>query len=81
MISLFPRQYRYSGFGVAFNVSISLFGGTTPIVMMWLVNTTSNVISPAWYYMFGAILGLASIIICEQGRRRLIRLESAALTY
>lgn len=77
MVSLFPHQYRYSGFGVAFNVGISLFGGTTPIVMMWLVNTTNNFISPSWYYMFGAIIGLGSIMICEQGRRKLIRLESA----
>lgn len=76
MVILFPHQYRYSGFGVAFNVGISLFGGTTPIVMMWLVNSTSNFISPAWYYMFGAIIGLASIMVCERGRRRLIRLES-----
>ena len=77
MVSLFPHQYRYSGFGVAFNVGISLFGGTTPIVMMWLVNTTNNYISPAWYYMFGAIIGLCSIMICEQGRRKLIPVESA----
>ncbi|HRD69512.1 MAG TPA: MFS transporter [Legionella sp.] len=77
MVSLFPHQYRYSGFGVAFNVGISLFGGTTPIVMMWLVNTTNNFISPAWYYMFGAIIGLCSIMICEQGRRKLIPVESA----
>lgn len=77
MVSLFPHQYRYSGFGVAFNVGISLFGGTTPIVMMWLVNTTNNFISPAWYYMFGAIIGLGSIMICEQGRRKLIPVESA----
>lgn len=77
MVSLFPHQYRYSGFGVAFNMGISLFGGTTPIVMMWLVNTTNNFVSPAWYYMFGAIIGLGSIMICERGRRKLIRLESA----
>lgn len=77
MVSLFPHQYRYSGFGVAFNVGISLFGGTTPIVMMWLVNTTNNFISPAWYYMFGAIIGLVSIMICEQGRRKLIPVEPA----
>lgn len=77
MVSLFPHQYRYSGFGVAFNVGISLFGGTTPIVMMWLVNTTNNFISPAWYYMFGAIIGLVSIMICEQGRRKLIPVQPA----
>jgi MHS family proline/betaine transporter-like MFS transporter len=77
MVALFPHQYRYSGFGVAFNIGISLFGGTTPLVMMWLVNKTSNFISPALYYMFGAIIGLASLMICEHSRRRLMHLESA----
>ncbi len=62
MVSLFPHQYRYSGFGVAFNIGVSLFGGTTPLVMLWLVNKTNNFISPAWYYMFGAIIGLASLM-------------------
>ena len=71
MVSLFPHQYRYSGFGMAFNFGISLFGGTTPLVMMWLVNKLGNFIAPAWYYMFGAIVGLASLAVCEQGQRRL----------
>ncbi|OCH99148.1 MFS transporter [Legionella jamestowniensis] len=77
MVSLFPHQYRYSGFGVAFNVGISLFGGTTPLVLMWLVNKTGNFISPAWYYMFGAIIGLVSLLVCEYSRKRSINLQSA----
>lgn len=75
MVSLFPCQYRYSGFGVAFNIGISLFGGTTPLVMMGLVNKTNNFISPAWYYMFGAIIGLVSLMVCERDRRRLMLVE------
>ena len=71
MVSLFPPQYRYSGFGVAFNIGISLFGGTTPLVMMWLVNKTNNFVSPAWYYIFGAIIGLISLLVCEYSRKRL----------
>ena len=70
MVSLFPKHYRYSGFGVAFNVGISIFGGTTPLVMMWLVDKTGNVLAPAWYYVAGAIIGLVSIGICEFGRRQ-----------
>ncbi|KTD09308.1 MFS transporter [Legionella jamestowniensis] len=77
MVSLFPHQYRYSGFGVAFNVGISLFGGTTPLVMMWLVSKTGNFISPAWYYMFGAIIGLVSLLVCEYSRKRSINPQSA----
>lgn len=74
MVLLFPYQYRYSGFGVAFNIGISLFGGTTPLVMMWLVHKTGNFISPAWYYMFGASVGLASLLICEYSRKKSMNL-------
>lgn len=69
MVSLFPQQYRYSGFGVAFNVGVTLFGGTTPLVMMWLIHKTKNVIAPAWYYELGAIIGLISLSLCELSRK------------
>ena len=77
MVSLFPHQYRYSGFGVAFNIGISLFGGTTPLMMMWLVNKTGDFTAPAWYYVFGAIIGLASLAVCEHGQRKAAVPQSA----
>ncbi|STX38707.1 MFS transporter [Legionella feeleii] len=70
MVSLFPQQYRYSGFGTAFNLGISIFGGTAPLVMMWLVEKTGYLIAPAAYYIFGTIIGLVSLVICEKGRCR-----------
>lgn len=79
MVSLFPHQYRYSGFGIAFNLGISLFGSTTPLVMMGLVNKTDNFLSPAWYYIFGAIVGLASLSVCEYARRKSTTLQSALI--
>ncbi|KTD61488.1 hypothetical protein Lsan_1824 [Legionella santicrucis] len=71
MVSLFPHQYRDSAFGIAFNIGISLFGGTTPLIMMWLVNKTGNFIAPAWYYILGAIIGLVSLAICEYSQRQI----------
>jgi MHS family proline/betaine transporter-like MFS transporter len=70
MVELFPETCRYSGFGVAFNIGISLFGGTTPLVMMWLVETTHNYMAPAYYYVWGAIVCLVSLVICERSRRK-----------
>lgn len=70
MVCLFPHQHRFSGFGVSFNVGISIFGGTTPLVLMWLVETTDNFIAPAFYYIIGTMIGLISIMICEAGRKR-----------
>ncbi|STX28280.1 proline betaine transport protein like protein [Legionella beliardensis] len=79
MISLFPHHYRYSGFGVAFHIGISLFGGTTPLALMWLVNQTGNLTSPAYYYIAAAIIGLASLRLCEYSQGRSTRSKSATL--
>jgi len=70
MVELFPDDCRYSGFGVAFHIGISLFGSTTPLVLMWLVNKTGDFTAPAYYFMTAAIIGLGSLAVCEYGRRR-----------
>ena len=70
MVTLFPPEYRYSGFGVSFNIGISLFGGTTPLFMLWLLQYTGNFLAPAWYYLFGAIMGLGSLALCESARQK-----------
>lgn len=69
MVELFPEACRYSGFGVAFHIGISLFGSTAPLVLMWLVNKTGNFTAPAYYYVLGALIGLGSLAICEHGRQ------------
>jgi MHS family proline/betaine transporter-like MFS transporter len=71
MVMLFPSQYRYSGFGIAFNIGISIFGGTTPLVMMELIKYSGNMLAPAWYYIFGTFVGLLSLLICERSRNRI----------
>lgn len=71
MVELFPETCRYSGFGVAFHIGISLFGGTTPLVLMWLVEKTGNFMAPAYYYVWGAMICLGSLVICEYGRNRI----------
>ncbi len=80
MVELFPEACRYSGFGVAFHIGISLFGGTTPLVLMWLVDRTGNFIAPAYYYILGALIGLGSLAVCEYGRRAVDR-TAATVAY
>ncbi len=79
MIELFPKTCRYSGFGVAFHIGISLFGGTAPLVLMWLVEKTDNVLAPAAYYMLGALIGFASLALCEHSRRSVVMRTEQAL--
>ncbi len=68
MLSLFPDDCRYSGFGVSFHIGISFIGGTTPLVLIALVKQ-GDLMSPAYYYIFGAALGLFALLFCERSRR------------
>ncbi|MED7819993.1 MULTISPECIES: MFS transporter [unclassified Francisella] len=49
---LFPVRNRNTGFGLGFNISVSLFGGTAAFLMTLLITTTGNYLIPGFYIMF-----------------------------
>ncbi len=49
MVEAFPKHVRCSGLSVGYNLSMSIFGGTLPMVAVYLITETGNVLSPAWY--------------------------------
>ncbi|API85835.1 MFS transporter [Francisella uliginis] len=49
---LFPVKNRNTGFGISFNISVSLFGGTAAFIMTLLITATGNYLIPAFYIMF-----------------------------
>ncbi|WP_212912067.1 MFS transporter [Streptomyces sp. TS71-3] len=55
--ALFPTRVRYGSLSIGFNVSVSLFGGTTPLVVTALIGMTGNVMMPAYYLMAAAVVG------------------------
>ncbi|KLN96924.1 glycine betaine/L-proline transporter ProP [Moellerella wisconsensis] len=55
--SIFPTQIRYSALAIAFNISV-LVAGATPTVAAWLVESTQNLYTPAFYLMVIALVGL-----------------------
>lgn len=55
--ALFPTRVRYGSLSVGFNVSVSLFGGTTPLVVTALIGATGNMMMPAYYMMAAAVIG------------------------
>jgi len=59
--ALFYTPVRYSALSIAFNVSVSLFGGTTPLVTAWLVERTGDPMVPAYYLMGAAAVGLITM--------------------
>jgi MFS transporter, MHS family, proline/betaine transporter len=49
LVEAFPKHVRCSGLSVGYNLSMSLFGGTVPMIAVWLMTETGNPLSPAWY--------------------------------
>lgn len=70
MSELFPTASRYGGVGFTHNLSISLFGGTTPLVSQILVQTTGNSYAPAFYIMFFSVLALIALVFMRETAAR-----------
>ena len=68
-----PKQVRGGTFATMYAVSIALFGGTTQLVITWLIQLTGNPLEPA-YYLFGAsLLGtIATVLILESAPVRIV---------
>ena len=60
--ALFPTKVRYFAVAIGFNISVSAFGGTTPLVAETLVSGTGNVMVPAYILMCAGIVG--AITLC-----------------
>jgi MHS family proline/betaine transporter-like MFS transporter len=61
MAEAFPREVRCSGLSVGYNACLALFGGTTPLIAVYLVRRTHNDLSPAFYVMAAAAISFAVI--------------------
>ncbi|MPS70040.1 MAG: glycine betaine/L-proline transporter ProP [Novosphingobium sp.] len=64
--ALFYTPVRYSALSIAFNLSVSLFGGTTPLVTAWLVERTGDPLVPAYYLMAAATIGIATMLLVRE---------------
>jgi MHS family proline/betaine transporter-like MFS transporter len=71
--ALFPTASRYSGMGISYNLAVSLFGGTTPLITQSLLQLTGLDIIPALYIMlFSALAGIALLFMTESSKRPLM---------
>jgi len=61
--SLFFTDVRNGALSITYNISASLFGGTTPLIVSWLISQTSNRMVPGYYVVFSSIIGLIVVTI------------------
>ncbi|GAA1489044.1 MFS transporter [Brachybacterium sacelli] len=71
--AMFPTAVRFAAMGLAFNVAVSAFGGTTPLVSQALIDATGNELMPAfWIMLFSVICAVALLGLKETARTPLL---------
>ncbi|HTN56494.1 MAG TPA: MFS transporter [Microbacterium sp.] len=68
--ALFPTASRFGAMAIAYNVAVSLFGGTTPLFSQALIDLTGNTYMPAFYIMFFAALGGVAMLTMKESAQR-----------
>ncbi|HEY8095986.1 MAG TPA: MFS transporter [Methylobacter sp.] len=70
MVEIFPNAVRSSGMSITNAVSVSLFGGTTQFVIAWLIGTTGNNMSPAYYVIVSSMIGIWAMYKLPETRKK-----------
>ncbi len=67
---LLPRGIRATGMSIAYAVGVSLFGGTTQLVITWLIGVTGNPAAPAWYVAGASVVTALAMLAMPESRHR-----------
>ena len=67
---LLPRAVRTTGFALIYAVGVCVFGGSTQVVLTWLIGMTGDPISPAYYLMLANAISVAAIWLLEESKGR-----------
>jgi MFS family permease len=61
-----PESVRASGLSTAYAFAVTVFGGTTQFVLVWLIGVSHDPLSPAWYMILSGILGVIAMALMPE---------------
>lgn len=73
MLEMFQTSNRFTGHAVSYNLGYAIFGGTTPLLAAFLVETTGSFMAPAFYMIGIAVLGLIVVKFTPETRDAVLR--------
>ena len=62
-VELIPSMVRCTGLAFAYNASIGLFGGSTPMINAWLIRSTESPMAPAFWGTITALVSLLTLAL------------------
>ena len=63
-----PRNARNTVISVGYNITLAVFGGTTPVVAAWMIRESGSVFSPILYIMAFAIVAFIIVLRTKETR-------------
>jgi len=72
-VEMFPERDRLSGYSVAFNVGLGVFGGLTPMIATALIAATGLVTAPAFYLVVAAAIAVVALALTPDRSREPLR--------
>jgi MHS family proline/betaine transporter-like MFS transporter len=67
--AMFPTRNRYGGFSIGYSTSTAAFGGTAPLVITALIDSTGDTAVPAYYLMAAAAIAIVPILLMPETAR------------
>ena len=64
----FPKAVRSSGLSIAYAVSVTVFGGSTQLVVTWLMQQLNDPLVPAWYQVGANVLSIIAVLLIASRR-------------
>jgi len=61
-VELIPGVVRCTGLAFAYNLSIGYFGGTTPMIAAWLIDSTGNPLMPGYWVAATSLVTLITVV-------------------
>jgi MHS family proline/betaine transporter-like MFS transporter len=59
---MFPAEVRSSGFSVAYNFAVTIFGGFAPLISTWLIAETGSKLAVTFYVMAAMIVSAIALL-------------------
>jgi hypothetical protein len=61
-----PAEIRTTGFSLIYTAGVTLFGGPTQLVLAWLIGTTGDPISPAYYLITTNLVSIVAMLFLKE---------------
>jgi len=74
-----PRALRAGTVAIVYALAISIFGGSTQLIVNWLIRATGNPLAPAYYMLCAALIGVLSMCLMHESAPQRARRRRAEL--